>query len=299
MNPGAVLVTGAAGFVGAHVVRALLERAREVVAAVRAPDAAPRLDGLRARRVALDLDRPGRAARTLDQVRPAVVVHLAWYARPRDYGTSLANVASLLGSAALFEAAAERGLRVVGAGTCLEYAPASRALREDDPTRPASLYAACKLAALVAGRALAETRGGAFAWARLFHLHGPGEDGERLLPRIARALRAGQTFDLSAGDQVRDHLHVSDAAAALVTLAESDARGVFNVCSGRPLALRDLALQLGEVMGRPELLRFGAHPAPPPETRFLHGDNAHLRALGWEPARTDLRADLRELADAC
>lgn len=297
-----VLVTGAAGFVGAHVMQRLVERGHEVIALVRPSHAAPAHDAPRARWrvVAADLDVPDHVAQALDTVRPAVVIHLAWYVHPADYLTSPANAHALVAAASLFEQAAARGVRhVVAVGTCLEYAAAQRPLREDDPTRPASLYAACKLAAGVTGRALALTRGLRFTWARLFHVHGPREAPERLLPTVVRALRAGQAFDLSPGDQVRDHLHVADAATALACLAEASPGGVFNVCSGRPLTLRALLSTLAEELGRPELLRFGVRAPASPETRFLCGDPSRLRALGFVPAHADLRADLRELAAAC
>lgn len=296
-----VLVTGAAGFVGAHVVRALLRRGLDVVALVRDTEACPRLRDVRERvcLAAADLEVPERVARVLDALGPAAIVHPAWYVHPGDYLSSPRNVPALLAAASLFEQAAARGARVVAVGSCLEYAPTARPMREDDPTLPASLYAACKLAAGVVGRALAATRGLRFTWARLFHVHGPGEAPERLLPAVARALRAGQPFELSPGDQVRDHLHVEDAAEALAHLACSDATGVVNVCSGRPLSLRELLTTLGEELGRTELLRFGARPPVAPDARFLCGDPARLRGLGFTPAHTDLRADLRELVGAC
>jgi dTDP-6-deoxy-L-talose 4-dehydrogenase (NAD+) len=296
-DPRPILVTGAAGFVGAALVRTLRSRGLEVAAGVRSSTAVGRLERLPvdAPRVELDLDDPDAGQQRLDTLAPRAIVHLAWHARPEDYLHALDNRGSLAASRTLFAAAARRGTPIVAAGTCLEYAPARRPLREDDPSEANSEYAKCKLAALAFARTLEGAPGWRFTWARLFHIHGPDEAPGRLLPSIARALRAGQRFDLPAGDQVRDHLHVDDVAAALALLVERGHSEIVNVCSGKPVSLRELAWTMGEAIGRPELLRFGAKESAPGMQHLL-GDPARLRSLGFRPAHSDLRADLRALA---
>jgi len=88
-----LVVTGAAGFVGSEVARQALAAGHEVTAAGRGVASAPRLSGLdpRLRRHEADLDDAGAVRRLLDEARPDAVVHLAWYADPRDYLTSREN----------------------------------------------------------------------------------------------------------------------------------------------------------------------------------------------------------------
>jgi nucleoside-diphosphate-sugar epimerase len=292
-----VLVTGAAGFIGSHVARALVERGDEVLALVRPATPHRRIEDIvkRVRLCHTSLEDPGRVSSALAGFRPEATIHVAWYARPQDYLTSTANLGSLATTNAFVERVFAAGCRkLVGVGSCLEYAASDSLRRESDPSGPKSLYASCKLAAGVVAQALAAERGAECAWARVFHVHGPGEDEARLIPAAAAALRAGRPFDLSPGMQVRDHLDVRDVAAALVHLAGPGSSGIYNVCSGIPVTLRDVLLTVGEVLGRPELLRFGARPYARDEEMFVAGDPTRLQSTGWKPAFSDLRAGLAD-----
>ena len=280
-----VLVTGANGFIGSEVVRTLVEAGHEVVALDRPAASAERLTAVadRIERVAIDLDESPAVRALVEAARPAALIHLAWYANPVDYLVSHANLASLSATARLVEAVLAAGCRkLVLAGSCVEYQPHDRALREDDPLDPGTLYGACKQAAWLVTKALAASAGAELAWARVFHLHGPGEDPRRLIQWVASELRAGRPVELTDGSQVRDHLHVADVASGLVTLLAAGASGAYNVCSGEPVALKKVLQTVGEIVGRPELLRFGARPHRQGEMMFLAGDSRRLRSLGWK-----------------
>jgi dTDP-6-deoxy-L-talose 4-dehydrogenase (NAD+) len=293
-----VLVTGAGGFVGAAVVRALVRRGVDVIAAVRPGSRPHRLSGVGAVDVVeLDLADGAAVRRTLLDRRPAGLVHLAWYAAPGDYLTSIESVASLGHTIELVELALASGVgKIVAAGTCLEYGDGRAPRREDAPIAPEGLYASAKAAAGLVVRALAERLGGELAWARIFHLHGPDEHPDRLIPRVVRALEAGEAIALSPGHQVRDHLHVDDAGEAIAQLLAPGLAGVFNVCSGAPVELGEVLRTVASIVGRADLLRFGARPYAPREIMFLAGDPARLRATGWRPRYADLRASLGYLA---
>jgi len=282
-----VLVTGASGFVGAQVVRQLVESDQEVVALVRATSSRRRLDGIadRVKFIEADLDDTGDLAARLKQLKPAACIHAAWYAEPGQYLPSPRNLDSLRSSLTLLEELALAGCKhVVGVGTCFEYDMGVQPLREDSPTSPFTLYAACKLAfKLVAEQRAAQLEMG-FAWARLFYLYGPREDERRLVPAAIKALREGDKFPTTSGRQIRDYLHIADVASGLCALSAARAVGTFNVCSSAPATIAELVETIGRLLDRRDLIRLGAYPDrqwDPPE---VVGDNSKLRAAtGWAP----------------
>lgn len=294
-----LVVTGAGGFIGSHVVRQAVAAGHAVTALLRPGGDPTKLADVREktelRELSLeDVDAVGKLIRA---VAPNAVLHLAWYANPTDYLSSVRNLDSLRATVTFAHAALANDCpRFVGVGTCLEYAPSVTAHRETDATDPTSLYASAKLGAWLAVRALSAQLGVQAAWARLFHLHGPGEHPARLIPTVRAALRAGRPVDLTGGEQVRDYLHVADVAAGLLRIAESEALGVVNVCSGGGVTLRDLALALADIEGGRELLRFGARPYAASEVMHVVGNCDRLLSLGWRPRFADLRASL---ADSC
>ena len=291
-----VLVTGAGGFVGRQVVRELASAGHEVIAVDRNAEVLNRVIAANpsASVAAIDLDDHPAVRDLLRRGPPDGLIHLAWYAHPKDYLTSHANLASLAMTNALIEATLAAGCRrlVVG-GSCVEYAESDRPMVEGDPVGARTLYAVCKSSAHQIARVLAEEAGAALAWARIFHIHGPGEAPGRLIPWVAQQIRAGVSVPLTDGAQVRDQLHVADVAAALVALVVSGSTGVYNVCSGQPVTLKQVLETVGDILGGRHLLAFGSLPHRPNETMYLVGDSTRLRALGWSP-RFGLRDGLTD-----
>jgi nucleoside-diphosphate-sugar epimerase len=177
-------------------------------------------------------------------------------------------------------------------GSCAEYDSRAGYLKEDGITRPETLYAAAKLATSLVAEKLAAREGIRFVWARLFYLFGPDEDVRRMVPGVIRALLGGHEFQASEGDQVRDYVHVDDAASALMTLLRANCSGVFNVCSGEPVTVRQVMRMIGDEIGQPGLIRFGGVPRRHWEPPFICGDCSKLRQLGWRP-KYELRDALR------
>jgi nucleoside-diphosphate-sugar epimerase len=277
-----VLVTGATGFIGSHVARALLQGGHEVHAVVR-----PASD----RRRIADIERALTVhIGEMDHVPvdPDVLIHLAWYAVPGRYLAAPENRECLAASLRLLRRAA---CRVVCAGTCFEFDTSLGRLSEDSPTKPTSLYAESKDALR---RELVERHDA--VWVRFFYQYGPWEDERRLVPSIMRALQRGEPAELSPGEQRRDFLHVEDVAAAVVAIATSGLTGPVNVGSGEAPSVKEIALTIASLAGRPELLRFGVIPHAPGEPMLILADNARLRSTGWA-RRYSLEQGLRQTLD--
>lgn len=280
-----VLLTGGTGFIGRVVLAGLAARGHEVLAVSRRPPDGT--DDGRVRWLVGDPFTPDAIAGAVCGFAPTACIHLAWYAEPGKYLHADDNLTAVSGSLSLLRLLAACGCRqVVGAGTCAEYARHDRPLGVDAAMGPDTVYAACKLALAGIGREFARRHQQRFAWGRIFHLYGPGEDGRRLVPSAIRSLLAGQPFAASAGTQIRDYLHVQDVAAAFVQLMERGAEGCFNICSGQPVTVAEILGRIGDETGRRDLIRLGERPANDWDPPLVVGDPGPLLATGWQPRLT-------------
>ncbi len=296
-----VLLTGAAGFIGSHVARLAIQEGHEVAALVRPGRSLRRLDGLRDRLRLLEGDlREAQALEAPLRARvPDICLHLAWYAEPG--GRCLwaqENLDCLTGSIDLLRVLRGIGCpRLVISGTSIEYDTSAGYVSETSPIQPRNLYAAAKHALFLTATRFDERGDLSVAAARIFSVYGPWEDPRRLVPFVISKLIAGEPCDLTPGEQIRDYSHVEDAAGALWALAKSPVAGPVNVGSSQPVSVASVAGRLGELLGRPELLRFGARPSPPGDPPFLVANTERLRnEVGFVPGH-DLSSGLAHTVD--
>ena len=258
-----VTVTGATGFVGRQITRALLGRGCRVRLIVRDPHRLGELSASSAVEVFQTEDlfeeSPARLREFLADSQ--TVIHAAWYAEPGKYLTSSLNLDCLAGTLRLARAfATAGGQRFVGIGTCAEYDLAAGLITTDTPLDPDTLYAICKASAFQVIARFLETEPTSFAWCRLFYLYGEGEDERRLVPYIRTQLAAGREALLTSGEQVRDFLDVEEAGRMIADVALGAREGAVNVCSGDGVTVRQLAERIADEYGRRDLLRFGSRP---------------------------------------
>jgi nucleoside-diphosphate-sugar epimerase len=288
-----VLVTGAAGFIGSHIARQLVREGHEVHALVRPQTDLWRiediLDSLRV--VQGDLLDPSFI---LHSPSFEACIHLAWYVEPGKYLHSPLNKDWVEASLRLARHLKDTGCRrFLAAGTCFEYATSKPPQSESTPTTPSTVYVQSKLELF---RAL-QSIGMDFAWVRFFYQYGPYEDPRRLMPVIINLLRRGEEAKLVPGDRIRDYLHIEDVASAVCAVAQSQLTGPVNIGSGVLVTVRDIALKIGELLDRVDLIKLGALPWSPTEPMHLLADNTKLReGTGWKP-RYDLEAGLRQTVE--
>lgn len=302
-----VLVTGASGFLGAHVADVLSASGHEAVGTSRAPERSPRIERLRARArfraVKFDLLHD-EVASLVGAVRPDAIVHCAAYGvdyREQDPVTAVeTNVAATV---RLWNAAWLRDVPTfVHVGTCYEYGTSELPLSETAPLLPTGLYGSSKAAASVILRHLAGLAPPKLVVVRPFYLFGPGDGAHKLVPQVMRALASGADLYLTAGDEVRDVLFVRDAAARIAGIAVLDPESVpsgsvFNLCSGVGITIRSLVEALTEAVGRPSRFHFGACPPRVDSPRHIVGDASRWREFCTEPGRLDW-LQTTSLADA-
>jgi len=276
------VVTGATGFVGMHVVPALLARGHRVVALSR--------DGNKARNtpwfsqveyLSFDLHAPG-ASIPAEFENADGLIHLAWPRLP-NYTSLFHFEDTLLADYRFLKASVGAGIRrVVVTGTCLEYGNKSGSLTEALPSEPVIPYALAKDTLRKFLEALQGSKPFELVWLRLFYLYGPGQNPNSLLAQLERAIDHGDAeFNMSAGDQVRDYLAVETAAGLIARVAErAGANGLFNCCSGTPVTLRDFVLARLAERGAKIELNPGVCPGRSYEPHAFWGDPTKLRGLG-------------------
>jgi nucleoside-diphosphate-sugar epimerase len=268
---GVTLVTGAAGFIGRHVVSQLGSAGGGVIAIEHAWHCRRELESLL-----------GTSA--VDRC-----IHVGWYANPADYLSSeIANLVSLRSSIDLLAVLMSRGCQhMTVAGTSAEYRPSAFTLSERDDVEQATPYAHAKATFRDLTAELSRLHVLPTAWCRIFNVAGPGEQPGRLLPLVACALLAGSPLDLTDGTQVRDYLDVRDVAAGLVAVSGAGLSGPVNLCSGEGVRLKDLISDLASRCGPAELLRFGALRRRPGDPDTVVGDNTRLRnEARWQPSKS-------------
>lgn len=279
-----VLVTGAAGFLGAALVRTLNAAGYEIIAGCRRPEAAWRLMDLPAIVPhLLDLTDPIALTNLLLKYRPEAVIHTAAYGV--SYGQNdvpTAYQVNIAGTEQLLRGAAAAGVeRFIHIGSCFEYGHAKQPLQETDPLRPTGVYGLSKAAATRLAVSLAKTYSLKLLVVRPFSLWGRDEEQLRLVPSILRACLRGEEIELTAGEQVRDYLYLDDAAIAIVKLlkAEYPCGEIVNLGSGQPVYLREFAKRIASVLGGDRWLRFGLRPYRSDEMMTLLPDLSRLREL--------------------
>ncbi|HSD26165.1 MAG TPA: GDP-mannose 4,6-dehydratase [Vicinamibacteria bacterium] len=308
-----LLVTGAGGFVGGHLVDFLHAEHPEVEVhgAVLPHGAVSWRAAPGARVVETDLTDPAAAQAVVEDVRPDRILHLAGQSSVHlswldPGGTLRANV---LGIVHLLDGVRRLGLRppVLVVGSAEEYGavrPEEMPIREETPLRPASPYAVSKVAQGALALLYGPAGGLRVVLTRTFHHTGPGRGeafAESSFARQIAEIEAGRregVLEVGNLDAVRDFADVRDVVRAYWMLLEKGEGGrAYNVCSGRGRRIRDLldvllaaSVARVEVRTSPERLR-------PSDVPAQVGDPARLRAAtGWEP-RIPLERSLLDLLD--
>lgn len=276
-----VLVTGATGFVGRHLVAALLSRGCTVRAVARDAQKAAGMPWINdvefvsADIHAADLD-IGALTEGVD-----ALAHLAWPGLP-NYRALFHFEHNLMADYRFIKGAVEAGVKqVLVTGTCFEYGMQSGPLSEQSDAQPANPYGLAKHTLHLFLQNLQQEHPFTLQWARLFYLHGAGQNPNSLLAALDRAIDAGDaTFNMSAGEQLRDFLAIETAAGHLAAiLYQRDFDGTINCASGQPVSVRALVEQRVRERGATIGLNLGHYPYPTHEPLAFWAVTERLQQL--------------------
>ncbi|HEY3382752.1 MAG TPA: GDP-mannose 4,6-dehydratase [Vicinamibacterales bacterium] len=304
-----ILVTGAAGFAGSHLLDLLEADAGRVVAWRRPGERLPQPPtGTRCRWMAVELLDARAVREAVETIRPSRVYHLAGAAQVGGSWqlASQALEVNVLGTQILLDAvaAAVPAAVVLVSGSALVYREHDRAISEDHPLGPGSPYAMSKLAQEMAAVEAAADLGLRVAVTRSFPHIGPRQAPSFFTASVARQIAriehglAAPVLDVGNLESRRDFTDVRDTVRAYHTILErAPAGAVYNVCSGTARRMGDiLESLLQEARTRIEVRRDPSRLRPHDESLVL-GDRSRLTGeLGWEP-RIPMSQTLGDLLD--
>ena len=264
------IVLGATGFVGRHVVRALLARGHSVVAVGRD---FKNFDDVGVECISLDLYAKKELTPRAVFGHADVVIDLVWPGLP-NYKDLFHVEENFPNSYRMLRSFITDGYdRIVVAGTCLEYGMRSGPVEPSMDAKPVVAYAVAKDLLRRSLEVLAQKYSANLSWCRLFYLFGEGQHQQSLIPQLKQAIAVGDgEFDMSGGEQLRDFVHVTDAAEALTRISEfEETSGVFNICSGQPVSVRRFVERIIAGMNAEIRLNLGHYPYPDYEPMAFWG----------------------------
>ena len=287
-----VLLTGASGFIGTHVRRALWESGHEIVSLVRA--AKPELVPYPNERIVLGtLTEPHILERELTGTDLDFCVHLAWEGIP-DYSSqpSMKNLEYGFCVLRLCKTLKIKGL--IMAGSCWEYLNPVGMVQEDAALSYENPFKAAKNTLHLMSREFCRENGIAIHWLRFFYVYGEGQRSGSLIPYIVDALKSGVQPALNGAFHQNDFVHVSDVAQAVCkSLEHTQSYSVLNIGSGDATRVLDIAMETAQIFHMP----FDCSQYKPP-TAIPHGFWTDIRRaeaqLGWYP-----RVSIQEGIERC
>lgn len=287
---GPILVLGASGFVGAHLLRSLLAVRSDVVG-TSSREPAWRLAGLPDAHVAtVDLLARGNLTALLDRVQPATVFDcVAYGAYSFEQDNERIYQTNVLFKQQLVEELLRRRVQCfIHAGSSSEYGAESAAPGEQAPATPNSHYAVSKNAAASLVWYAGHHLGLRCANLRLYSVYGPLEDRSRLIPTLVARAAVGELPPFVEPETSRDFVYVDDVTRAFlcaaVHLRPEHYGESFNIGTGRKTTIRDLAATARRLFGIAAEPAFASMESRQWDTRDWYANPARAEAqLDWKP----------------
>ena len=301
-----ILVTGGHGFLGSHLVEALIHSGSNVVALAKPGEDTWRLDsiGVNIRIVTASLINHEETNEIVRDASPEIIVHLAgWMERKRDVSiiddmmnTHVTSVINILKSAD-----PQITKLIINTGTSEEYGEQDDPFHEKLPIDPVSPYSATKGAGTVMASYLSRAVGIPVITMRPFIVYGPGQIHDTLIPFLIKGGIEKRNVNLTKGEQYRDFLYVHDLIRCYIMAMERmekfSGHEIINVGSGIRTRVVDVVRKIADRLDCHDYFKIGAIPMRPGEPPSMIANiNKASKMLDWKP-NVSLEAGLTKTID--
>lgn len=287
-----ILVTGGTGFIGSHLVRKLIEDGANVFVLVRNSECLGRIEPFRSRLNIIQADLGRLMPSQIPFLKPVYVFHLAAHGVENPLKDAAEIIlANVLGTHNLLDFLIKEGrenLRgIVYAGTDFEYGGDANLISEAHLLNPTNYYSASKAAGWMFCKAYTAMYGLPITGVRSFYTYGPDQGERRFVSLVIKNALAGVSeFEMTAGEQERDFIFVSDVVNGMIKAAvtENAIGDVINLGTGIGTRLRSVVEKIISITGSSMHPKFGALPYRRGEIFRLVADNSLAKhKLGWAP----------------
>lgn len=296
------LVTGAAGFIGLHLVSQLIANNTTVYALIENSDAAGKKKLLNINSKVVIIDSYEQMLKSPESYPDFdCVFHLATVGvNPAFDNIELFCDVNIKMACQLIDfAKINKAKLFVNFGSCFEYGDhGDTLLTEDMDCRPESLYAISKNASTNLSICYAKKQGVNMITVRPFGVFGEGEGIARLAPSIIKSCLHNEIVKTTLGEQIRDFVDVKDVVKAIIALTEADyvPYEIYNICSDNPVSVREFILEVVDTCNfNRSLINFGGIPYRDNEAMVFAGSNKKLQGIINYPFPKDHRSGIMDI----
>lgn len=274
-----VVITGASGYIGSHVVKKMLQYPNEfsVIAAGRSNEGLP--SGIK--NIPLDILKDAYKSELYEYLgKPEICIHLAW--RNGFQHNATTHIEDLSNHFAFIKNLADSGTRqFIVAGSFREYGSVNGMVSQDVIVEPENLYTLSKLTLKKALEIYFQDKNICFQWIRPFTVYGDDEKNHSIMSKIINWEQENrESFPFTSGDEQYDYIEVEELAQQIVAIAsQTEIDGVIDCCSGYPTRLGDKIEEFLKMRGFKIRPIYGAFPRRDYDSPVIYGDNSKIKEI--------------------